>query len=98
VIGPSLEQPVLEGEFGEGTELVVVVFLGVAADDVVGLLLPLVDPESLEALLSLGELFGAAAGGVHTAQVRRDSCSFVVCECWQFEAGIVAFRIAVISG
>ena len=68
VVAAAFEEAVLEGEFGEGAELVVVVLFGVAADDVVGLLLPLVDAEPLEALLALRHL-GTAARGVHVAQV-----------------------------
>jgi hypothetical protein len=55
--------------------LIVVVLLGVAADDVVGLLLALVDAETLEALLSLDSFLGSARW-VHVADVGGHSCPF----------------------
>lgn len=69
MVGASFQQFVLEGQFGEVAQLVVAVVLGIAADDVVGLLLALVDTEALEAFSALGEMFRPACRGVHAAQV-----------------------------
>lgn len=95
MVATALEESVLECEFGEGAELVVIVLLRVAADDVVGLLLPLVDAEPLESLLALRDL-GATARGVEIAQVGGHACALVVGEGGQLEAGVVALGIAVV--
>lgn len=54
MIGPSFDEFIFEGEFGEVPEFVVFVFFGVEADDIERFLLSFVDGESFESLFSLG--------------------------------------------
>lgn len=80
--------------------MVVVFLFRVAADDVVGLLLTMVDPESLEALLPLSNAIPAGEGRIDAAHIGRHSCPFIpiILQGWQFEAGIISLRIAFSQG
>ena len=69
MVGPALDEPVLEGQLGEAPQFVVVLLLRVAADDVVGLLLVLVDFEALEAEPALGRKVHAAHVVLHASEV-----------------------------
>lgn len=53
MVAASLQQFVLEGEFGEIAKPIVVIFLGIAVDDVEWLLLSFVYLKSLKSLPSL---------------------------------------------
>lgn len=82
MVGAPLDQFVLEGEFGEVAQFVGLVFFRVTADYVEGFLLPLVNPESLEALLALGFVLSGdgiwSSGHDLVANVGFGSCSFDV--------------------
>jgi hypothetical protein len=54
VVAASLQQFILEGQFGVVPQFVVVIFTGETVYDVEGFLLSLVDTESFEAFTSLG--------------------------------------------
>ena len=69
VVGAALDESVLEGQLGVITKLIVVLLLRVAADDVVGLLLVLVDFEALEAEPALGRKVHAAHVVLHASEV-----------------------------
>lgn len=98
VIGPTFQQFVFEGEFGEAAKDVIVFFFGVAADDVVRLLLSLINSESLEALSSLGDRFWSIERRVHASNVRWHSCSLIFVQRWQLESCIISFGISLIFG
>lgn len=56
VVAASLQQFILQGQFGEAPQFIVVIFPGEAVYDVEGFLLSLVNTKSLEALTSLGQV------------------------------------------
>lgn len=96
MIRPSFEQLVLQGQFGETTQLVIVFFFRVAADDVVGLLLSVVDTESLEAFLPLSHAL-PTRGLIDVAHIGRHACPLIpiILQGWQFEPRIIPLRVAV---
>lgn len=100
MIRPPLQQLVLQGQLGETAQLVVVLLLGVAADDVVGLLLTVVDPESLKPFLPLSYALSAREGGVDAAHIGRHSRPLIpiILQGWQFEPCIISLRIAFSHG
>lgn len=73
MVGPTLDEFVLEGKLRVTAELVVVLLLRVAADDVVGFLLALVDLEALEAQPALGREINTAHVALHASEVRGHS-------------------------
>lgn len=96
MVGPPLQQLVLQSQFGEIAQSARVVLLRVATDDVVGLLLSLVNAEPLKTLFALGGFLGCHVGEVDASQVGWYSCALrVLVKRGQFKAGLVLFRITV---
>ena len=63
MVGASFNELVLEGVLWKVPEFIDLIFLGVAVDDVVWLLLSFVHSESFKALLPLGYVFGLRSIG-----------------------------------
>lgn len=73
MVGPTLDELVLEGKLRVIAEFVVVLLLRVAADDVVGFLLALVDLKALEAQPALGREVNTAHVVLHASEIRGHS-------------------------